>query len=100
MKKLASVLVAFASAAALASMSYAQTNSIAGDPVTIGGKVGIGTTTPTQKLNIVTPGVWDGLRIVGTQPLGPGAYFGMASTGGLNRIFDVYLDARPGTSTS
>lgn len=69
-------------------------NAIPGDPVTISGKFGIGTLAPTKKLEVHTAFVWDGIQIVGSQPDGAGAYFGMRSTGGSNRGFHIYADSR------
>ena len=73
-----------------------QTSAIPGDPVTITGKLGVGTATPSQKVEVVTSTTgWDGIQITGNQTSGAGAHLGMASHGGTNRFLDVYVDARP-----
>jgi hypothetical protein len=79
----------------LVSLASGQT-SLPGDPVTISGKLGVGTSTPSKKIDVRTSAVWDGIQIIGTQPDGGGAYFGMRSTGGTNRMgLDLYADSRP-----
>jgi hypothetical protein len=74
----------------------AQSNILFGDPVIVNGKLGVGTSTPAQKVDVRTPGVWDGIQITGTEVNGAGAFFGMRSPGGVNGFLDLFLDARYG----